>query len=108
MSSPFTLYNVAHSVMKNMDGNRWTQFDVDYMQMETLQQPMANNKCGFYMMWAMHVYRGSKREGNKMVCSFLISCILVNSTKHTTVFVLCISISSCFNNSVRNLNIKSY
>jgi len=65
MSPAFTLYNVAHGVMKNMDRNRWTQFDVDYMLMETLQQPMANKNCRFYMIWAMHVYLvGAKGKGS--------------------------------------------
>lgn len=27
-----------------------TFFEADYMQVHTLEQPMANNECGFYLM----------------------------------------------------------
>jgi len=64
---------------------RWkAPFTVYYMEdLKTLQQPMGNNECGFYVMWAMLVYFGAKTEiGDKMVCiyaSYFISS--VNSTK---------------------------
>jgi hypothetical protein len=59
------------------------QWEVDHnMPMETLEQLMANNKCGFYLMWAMHQYLGrSTNERSEMMSMLPISCISVNSTK---------------------------
>jgi hypothetical protein len=56
------------------------------MEAHTLEQPIANKECRFYVTGTMQQYLGmSTTEGNKMVCMLPISCILVNSTKHTTV-----------------------
>jgi hypothetical protein len=77
---------MSHSVKENMDGDRMIQFEAHCMEAHTLEQPMANNECGFYVMWAMHQYLGGNMtEGNQMVCMLHISCISVNSTKHTTI-----------------------
>jgi hypothetical protein len=37
-------------------------FQVFRMEMDTLEQPMANNECGFYVMWAMYHYIGRKTK----------------------------------------------
>jgi tryptophan-rich sensory protein len=39
---------------------RKNPFKVEEMQMKTLEQPMANNECGFYIMWAMLYYLGGR------------------------------------------------
>ena len=92
-----------------MDEDRNSPFEVDHMPLETLEQPMANNECRFYIMWAMlHYLRGKTKEGDEMVCMLHILCISVNSMKRSTVVLhLCISTSSCLNNSGRNLATKS-
>ena len=75
---------MSHNVKENMEGmNRFNLFKVDHMSMETLEQSMANNKCGLYVMWPKHVYLGgSTSEESKMVCMLHISYISTNSTKH--------------------------
>jgi len=87
------------------------QWEVDHMPMESLEQPMANNKCGFYVMWTKYQYlsRSTEEGNNKMVCMLPISCISVNSTKQSNVLsYLCFSISSCLNDNTRNLATKSW
>jgi hypothetical protein len=67
MSPPFTLYNVAQC--PGYDCGRTTKFQVDYVPLRTLEQPMANNKCGFYVMWAMLQYLGGKMSyANELGC----------------------------------------
>ena len=44
---------------------------------KTLDQPMENNECGFYVMWAMLVYFGAKtHKGDEMVRRLPISIVL--------------------------------
>ena len=62
-------------------------FQVVPMQLETLDQPAGNNKCGFYVMWAMLHYLGIKSEvADALVCIIPILFISVNSTKQSTYF----------------------
>ena len=43
----------------------------------TLDQPMGNNECGFYVMWAMLAYFGAKvGYGDPMVRTRLILILL--------------------------------
>ena len=54
--------------------------------MHILEQPMANNECKFYVMWAMHKsLSNNAMEENRMVHMLPISCMSINSTKDTTV-----------------------
>ena len=67
---------------QNLDSKmqkRWSApFNVQYMEeLKTLDQPMGNNECGFYVMWAMLVYFGARTDkGDKMVCMLPISIVL--------------------------------
>jgi hypothetical protein len=74
---------MSHRVKENMDDHRNNLFEVSCIQAHKLEQPMANNGSGFYVMWVMHQYLGgSSKEGNKMVSKLPISCISVNSITH--------------------------
>jgi hypothetical protein len=71
-----------HSVQERMIGGRKNPFKVEEMQMKTLEQPMANNECGFYIMWAVLYYLGGRSSHvDTLVCMLPISFISVNSTK---------------------------
>jgi len=59
-----------------MDVDRMIQFKAHNMEAHTLDQPVANNEGGFYVMWAMHQYLGGNMtEGNQMVCMLHISYV---------------------------------
>ena len=45
-----------------MVGGTKVPFQVAPMQLETLDQLVRNNECGFYIMWAMLRYLGVKSE----------------------------------------------
>ena len=65
-----------------MIGGMKVPFQVAEIQLETLNQPVRNNDCGFYIMWAMLRYLGVKSEAtDALVCIIPISYISVNSTK---------------------------
>ena len=65
-----------------MVGRTKVPFQFAPMQLETLDQPVGNNECGFYVMWAMLRYLGVKSEAaDALVCIIPISFIYVNSTK---------------------------
>jgi len=101
MSPLFTLYNLPQCPGKNGLGKKdpihgwwnatnWsrgeTPFKVDEMPLETLEQPEANNECGFYVICAMLIYLGGKSSHvDELVCMLPISFISVNSTKWSTV-----------------------
>ena len=74
-----------------MDGLSTPPFEVFRMEMDTLEQPMANNECGFYIMWTMYHYIGGKtKTSDELVCILPISCI---SIKQITVFSYILLIS---------------
>ena len=67
---------------KNLDSRtkkHWSApFTVRYMEdLRTLDQPAANDECGFYVMWAMLVYFGANpKHGDEMVCRLpLFYCV---------------------------------
>ena len=65
-----------------MVGGTKVPFQVASMQLETLDQSAGNNKCGFYIIWAMLSYLGVKsKAADALVCIIPISFISVNSTK---------------------------
>jgi hypothetical protein len=72
----------ALSNWKNLDSKmqkQWSApFSVKYMEdLKTLDQPMGNNECGFYVMWAMLKYFGAKtNKGDDMVYRHPISIVL--------------------------------
>ena len=73
---------MGHSVSARMVGGTRVLFQVAPMQLETLDQPVENNECGFYVMWAMLRYLGVKSEAaDALVCIISILFISVNSTK---------------------------
>ena len=66
--------NVPHGMKK-----KWSEpFKVEYMKkLPHLDQPMGNNECGFYVMWAMLAYFGAKvGYGDPMVRTRLILILL--------------------------------
>ena len=70
-----------------MVGGTKVPFQVAPMQLKTLDQPAGNNKCEFYVIWAMLRYLGIKLEAvDALVCIISISFISVNSTKRSAYF----------------------
>jgi hypothetical protein len=61
-------YSLYDSVKAQVDGLSAAPFEVFRMEMESLEQPMANNKCGFYVMWAMYRYIGGKQKSQMNWC----------------------------------------
>jgi hypothetical protein len=75
-----------HNVQGRMIGGTNVPFQVAPMQLETLNQPVGKNECGFYVMWAMLRYLAVKAgQANALVYIIHISFISVNSTKRSTV-----------------------
>jgi hypothetical protein len=96
-----------HSIQGRVIGGMKVPFQVAPMQLETLNQPVGNNECGFYVIWAMLLYLDIKLEqADALVCTIPISFISVNSTKRSTVisYICAFLISSFLNDSARNLN----
>ena len=80
--APFSHFIMWHSVQARMVGGMKVPFQVAPMQLETLDQQAGNNKCGFYVTWAMLHYLSVKSEAvDALVCIIPISFISVNSTK---------------------------
>ena len=51
------------------------------MEGKYLSQPVGNNECGFYVIWAMLRYIGGKSEEvDKLVCIIPISFMSVNNS----------------------------
>ena len=56
-------------------------FKVIEMEGKYLKQPVGNNECGFYVMWAMFRYiSGKSEEADKLVCIILILFMSVNNS----------------------------
>ncbi|XP_039775654.1 uncharacterized protein LOC120643368 [Panicum virgatum] len=45
----------------------WKDFTVKRMDMFTLTQPLGNNQCGFYVMWAMHQFTGDGTSAGQLL-----------------------------------------
>ena len=69
------------SVRRRHIGGTQVPFKVVEMEGKYLSQPAGNNKCGFYVMWAMLRYIGGKsKEADKLMCITLISFMSVNNS----------------------------
>ena len=71
---------MLHSVQRRHIGGTQVPFGVVKMEGKYLKQPVGNNECGFYIMWAMLRYIGGKsKEADKLVCIISISFMFVNN-----------------------------
>ena len=65
---------MLHSVRRRHIGGTQVPFKVVEMEGKYLKQPVENNECVFYVMWAMLRYIGGKsEEADKLVCIIPIS-----------------------------------
>jgi hypothetical protein len=70
-----------HSVLRrHVDGTE-VPFKVVEMEGKYLKQPVGNNECGFYVMWAMLRYIGWKSEdADNLVHIIPIAFMSVNNS----------------------------
>ena len=72
---------MLHSVRRRHIGGTQVPFKVVEIERKHLKQPVENNECEFYVMWAMLRYIGGKsEEANKLVCIIPISFMSVNNS----------------------------
>ena len=69
------------SVRRRHIGGTQVPFKVVKIEGKYLKQPVGNNECGFYIMWAMLRYIARKsEEADKLVCIIPISFMSVNNS----------------------------
>jgi hypothetical protein len=67
----FSHFIMCHSVQGRMIDGTKVPFQAAPMELETLNQPVGNNECGFCVMWAMLRYLGVKLEpADALVCHY--------------------------------------
>ena len=72
---------ILHSIRRRHIGGTQVPLKAVEMEGKYLKQPAKNNKCGFYVMWAMLRYIGGKsEEADKLVCVISISFMSVNNS----------------------------
>ena len=69
------------SVRRSHIGGKPVPFKVVEIEGKYLSQPVGNNECGFYVMWAMLCYiSGKSEEADKLVCIISISFMSINNS----------------------------